>query len=118
MPVDYSKYHPDWKDVIRPQALARANYKCQNCRIRQKSKGYRTARGLFVECDEFMEEWAVNQGYKIITIFLSIAHLDHDTTNNEPSNLKALCQQCHNRHDAKIRAINRRKKPPTNGLFP
>ena len=40
-------------------------------------------------------------------IVLTIAHLDHDPRNNDAANLKALCQRCHNRHDAKDRAKNR-----------
>jgi len=32
-------------------------------------------------------------------VILTVAHLDHDESNNEPSNLKALCQRCHLNHD-------------------
>jgi 5-methylcytosine-specific restriction endonuclease McrA len=39
-----------------------------------------------------------------IRIVLTIAHLDHDTTNNEMSNLAALCQRCHLRYDARLHA--------------
>lgn len=40
---------------------------------------------------------------------LTVAHLDHDTQNNERENLKALCQRCHLRHDAKQHAQTRRR---------
>ena len=40
-------------------------------------------------------------------VVLTIAHLDHDVGHNDPANLRALCQRCHNRLDAPQRAINR-----------
>lgn len=32
-------------------------------------------------------------------VVLACCHLDHDPTNNAPSNLRALCQHCHLEHD-------------------
>lgn len=34
-----------------------------------------------------------------VKVILTIAHLDHDPTHNDPANLKALCQRCHLRLD-------------------
>ncbi len=46
-----------------------------------------------------------------VVIVLTIAHLhDPDPMNCDPSNLAALCQRCHNQHDAKMRKENARKK--------
>jgi len=45
---------------------------------------------------------------KPVKVILTIAHLDQDPTNNKRSNLKALCQLCHNRLDAPHRAKNRK----------
>lgn len=42
-------------------------------------------------------------------VVLTVAHLDHDPTNNHPRNVKAMCQRCHNRYDADHRAATRRK---------
>lgn len=41
-----------------------------------------------------------------VKVVLTIAHLDHDPTNNEGWNLRALCQRCHNIYDAPHRARN------------
>jgi 5-methylcytosine-specific restriction endonuclease McrA len=41
-------------------------------------------------------------------IVLAAAHLDHNPTNNRPSNLKALCQRCHLLHDRKEHRRRRR----------
>lgn len=43
-------------------------------------------------------------------VILTVAHLDHDPTNNSRANLRALCQLCHNRHDAPVRAANRKNR--------
>lgn len=58
--------------------------------------------------DEGMDGFFEHNGY--IKIVLTIAHLDHDPTNNDPSNMAALCQLHHNRHDAKHRAATRRMR--------
>lgn len=39
-------------------------------------------------------------------VVLTIAHLDQDETNNDDENLRALCQRCHLRWDAKHHAAN------------
>lgn len=47
---------------------------------------------------------------KPIKVVLTVAHLDHNIQNNDFSNLKALCQRCHNRHDIDFRKKNRKNK--------
>ncbi len=37
-------------------------------------------------------------------VVLTVAHLDHQPENCADDNLKAWCQRCHNRYDAKTRA--------------
>lgn len=105
--MDYSQYHPDWKDIIRPAILKRDGYKCAHCGIKHKSRVYKDTTGKYVECDDFMEEWAKSTGRKVFTLFLQIAHLDHDKQNNEPSNLKALCPIHHARYDTEHKKLAR-----------
>lgn len=47
---------------------------------------------------------------RIIRIVLTVAHINHDPTDNCPENLKALCQRCHNRLDAQHRAAGRKAR--------
>ena len=64
MPVDYSKYPPDWKD-IRERILKRSGHKCEG------SPSYPDCR-------------AINHQPHPITgsnVVLTIAHLDHDSDN-------------------------------------
>lgn len=49
-------------------------------------------------------------------VVLTIAHLDHDPGNNDPTNLRAWCQKCHNCYDAKARAAGiKARKAAANG---
>lgn len=41
-----------------------------------------------------------------VRVVLTIAHLDHDPSNNDPANLRALCQRCHLRLDKHEHARN------------
>lgn len=105
--MDYSQYHPDWRDVIRPQILKRDQYKCKVCGVKHKSTVYKTTNGAYIECDDFMQEWAISQGKKVFTLYLQIAHLNHDKSDNDPSNLQALCPIHHARHDKEHKKFQR-----------
>ena len=84
-------YPKDWKE-IRRRILDRAHDRCEVCGVENH-----TWRPSLSPTGPSDAVWVV----------LTIAHLDHDPTNNDPSNLRALCQRCHNRHDARHRAANR-----------
>jgi len=43
-----------------------------------------------------------------IKVVLTVAHLNHDPTDNDPANLRALCQRCHLVHDKAHHAATRR----------
>jgi len=105
--MDYSKYHPDWKDIIRPAILKRDGYKCAHCGIKHKARVYKDTTGKYVECDEFMEQWAKSTKRKVFTLYLQVAHLDHNKQNNEPTNLKALCPIHHARFDSEHKKLAR-----------
>ena len=105
--MDYSLYHPDWKDIIRPNILRRDQYKCKVCGIRHKARVYKTTNSSYVECDEFMEQWAKNNNRNVFTLYLQIAHLDHNKSNNDPSNLQSLCPIHHAKHDKEHKKFQR-----------
>ena len=134
MPIDYKQYPENWKSEIRPRILERANNKCEFCGAENHSAIFRgTINGKEVyqndkadvfnaENSEYMftdyyAEIEAPETRKAIKVVLTVAHLDHDTTNNDGSNLKALCQRCHNRYDIKQRVHNRKTKPNELELF-
>jgi len=76
-----------WR-MIRADILLRANNDCEgspaypHCRVSNRTIHPVT-------------------GSKVV---LTIAHLDHNPENNDPANLRAWCQRCHNTYDAPTRA--------------
>jgi hypothetical protein len=46
---------------------------------------------------------------RISKVVLTIAHLNHDPSDNRDENLAALCQWCHNHHDVDFRQANARE---------
>jgi len=114
MPINYKKYPSNWKTEIVPRILERANNKCEFCGLENYSAvyavsyymrhngkyGYRTI--WFRNKKDAIRECL---GYRINTrrVILTIAHLDHDELNHniKDNRLKALCQMCHLRYDAK-----------------
>lgn len=86
MPIDYKEYHPKWKLISKLIRFRRAQNKCEFCGA------------------ENYQPHPVT-GSKVV---LTVAHLDHNKTNNRFSNLAALCQRCHLRHDLPEHINNRK----------
>jgi len=124
MPIDYKKYPKNWLKEIRPRILKRANYTCEcnNCdfshgeyvwSVRHRGK----VTGWFRDYDEAdshpkTHESKLNRktkrcepvpNPKKVKVILTIAHLDHDETNQNVTDdrIMAMCQLCHLRYDAK-----------------
>jgi hypothetical protein len=104
MPCDYKKYPPNWKTEIRPAILERVGHCCELCGAPNHKDVWRY-KGTIVWRYEKPLGW--HPDYRLVRIILTIAHVNHDVTDNRPENLRAWCQLCHNRHDAEFRAANR-----------
>jgi len=87
-PENRKRYPKNWKSEIRPEVLERAGHCCEG------SPKYPDCRVANYE----------NHPVTDSKVVLTIAHLDHDPTNNgqlgDRPNLKAWCQKCHNTYDA------------------
>jgi hypothetical protein len=141
MPIDYSKYPPDWAE-IRARILKRAGELrddagniikeacCEHCGIENHSL-YRTKDLSRKPLKKVNSMTAVLEngnfcrvGQGISRIVLTIAHLDHDEKNWAVSDerLRALCQKDHLQYDVlekqrrKTTASDRNKY--RNSLFP
>lgn len=99
MPVNYKDYPDNWKTEIRPAILKRAGVKCENCGAPNHSVILRNGDTFEVLEPSMSLEALELDGAKLTKVVLTIAHLDHDVSNNEYENLKALCQKCHLNHD-------------------
>lgn len=115
MPIkDKSAYPPNWK-AISKHIRERDGNKCVFCGVVNYAIGARDKNGQWCDMDSihrlnfdhgvelFGEEFP-----KMIQIVLTVAHHpDPNPANCADSNLVSLCQRCHNRLDAPMRAIHR-----------
>lgn len=99
MPYDVTQYHPDWA-WIREQILDQADRRCEWCGLAHDSYAV-VIDGRWVPIAEWLDAggWDVFGSPRVVRVLLTIAHLDHDHRNDEPGNLRALCQRCHLGHD-------------------
>ena len=118
MPIDYKKYPVNWKE-IRPRILKRANNKCEfpGCNfvngemvgaVKYRGKTQKWYRDYNDAINHIPKSFEMKNGKvfpnpKMVKVVLTIAHLDHDETNHNVTDerLKAACQLCHLRYDAK-----------------
>ena len=112
-------YPIDWPQLSRWVRFERAAGRCEGCR---------RPHGALIACladgrwfDDARLAWRDGHGRRaalpfpaelrrtrITRVTLSAAHLDHDPTNNAPSNLRSLCQRCHLLHDRPHHLAQRR----------
>jgi hypothetical protein len=104
MPCDYSQYPKNWRNEIRPAILRRAEHCCEHCgihnylwiiRSRANSAKWLRIGRILEKRSSIMAQYRAQRwnevGYhKPVKIVLTVAHLDHDITNNDHSNLAAL----------------------------
>lgn len=104
-PENKNRYPKNWKEV-RAKILERAKNCCEFCGLENHIFGIRTKDG-FNKLEGMALEAATIDGEKITRIVLTIAHLDHAPENNDPENLRALCQKCHLSYDMERHVKNR-----------
>lgn len=107
-------YGRQWRMVTRPRILARAGDKCEVCRVPNRKtivRHPRTYPGWWFEIDTgaaydesgtpkgIMRETDIPSDFKVTTIVLTVAHLNHVAGQDDDDNLKALCQRCHLKYD-------------------
>lgn len=108
-PENRKRYPKNWRK-IRYAILERAENRCEFCQVPNNAWRNNRTRDWTYD-DGLAETWAMD-GDRITKIVLTIAHLDQMPEHNdgmdtsgpplpvERSNLRALCQRCHLRHDA------------------
>lgn len=106
MPMDRKFYAENWPEISL-RVRSAANWRCQGCG--------RPCRKAGESWSTFFErlDWPWNEAFVEGTneqFVLTTAHLDQDTTNDSPSNLKALCTICHLNHDRPYKQANAMRK--------
>jgi 5-methylcytosine-specific restriction endonuclease McrA len=85
-PENRARYPTDWPAISRRIRFERAGNRCE-----------------MEGCGAENGQPHPLTGSKVV---LTVAHLNHDPSNCSDDNLKALCQRCHLRYDAKLHAMN------------
>lgn len=88
MPMDLRNYPPDWRKISL-RIREREGWRCKWCGAENGQPHPQTGS---------------------IVVLTVAHHPDNNPLNCADDNLQALCQACHNRLDAPMRAENRRKK--------
>lgn len=83
MPINTAVYPPNWHP-LRTIILDRADNRCE-------------------QCGAINYEPHPETGSRVV---LTISHTNHDTTDNELTNLRALCQRCHLAHDRALHVMH------------
>ena len=114
-----SKYPKEWPLISRLIRKYRAGDRCE-CTVECDTRHDLDPSQWDVEDDSWripLRCSATNGEPHPITgskVVLTVAHLDHNPANNRESNLKAMCQRCHNRlnspHRRRNAAKTRRKR--------
>ncbi len=108
MPMHRERYPHNWEAISRRIRFERAGGVCEypGCDARHGAVGYRGVDGTWYEEDgeRYIPDEAMHR--PPVTCVLTVAHIDHDTTNNADDNLRAWCQYHHLRHDAQHHARN------------
>ena len=108
-----SLYPENWHDTIRPAILKRDKYQCVVCLVKhRKTYVFPKEGGHFLIPENEIEDW-VSYGDKAYKIFLQVAHLDQDPTNNDYSNLRSMCPKCHLNFDREFNSLKRITKYKT-----
>jgi hypothetical protein len=135
-PENKALYPPDWPEV-RARILARADNRCEQCKlpngafvIRGADKDEGTYQLFDGDGEVYDEDTGMYLGrckaseYNVkrsITVVLTIAHLDHNPSNCVDDNLRAWCQLHHLRYDAQHHAetarATRRARKAIGDLF-
>jgi len=134
MPIkNKADYPANWDEISHRIRFERAQGKCEDCGAKHGSwvwrsyedplnfltldveKGiYYTKDGHPVRLSEMPDEFLPRTDRQYDTdhdvkVVLTCAHLDHNPANNDESNLRALCQKCHLRHDQPQHAASRKR---------
>lgn len=115
-PENKARYPKNWKAISLAIREA-AGQKCEKCAA---PNGAMIGRGIGRDAGTYWHDGLVRnaetgealwyqraseyEGAAPVKVVLTVAHLNHVPEDCRPENLRAWCQRCHNRHDAKTRA--------------
>lgn len=120
MPMNRALYPHNWQEIALSVKSA-AKWRCQNCDrpCRKPKEDWASfcnklagADGIdgywYADTQDYVEDGSMIGTYvdRPQRFTLTVAHLDHNPANNDPSNLRALCSGCHLAYDAELHRKN------------
>ena len=87
-PENKARYPKNWRQISERIRVERAHNRCEVCGVVNYSWINRKTREICLQDED-----------DTIRVVLTVAHLDHQPENCDESNLKAMCQKCHNNYD-------------------
>ncbi|HEY9881552.1 MAG TPA: hypothetical protein V6D29_24070 [Leptolyngbyaceae cyanobacterium] len=113
MPMQRELYPSNW-DAIALAKKEAADWTCEDCRrpCRKPGEDWNEflLRAWNPSFDHLYPVHDEEGNEKPQRFTLTVAHLDQDPSNNDPSNHRALCAPCHLAHDRPHRLANSRRK--------
>ena len=111
MPIIRKRYPENW-DSIATQVKREANWCCEQCRrpCRQPSEPLADFLQRVQQWRQILSPLPPTFAEAPRRYLLTVAHLDQQPSNQDRSNLKALCTVCHLRFDSQFRAKQKRLK--------
>jgi len=129
-PQQRSLYPTDWPEISRRIRFDRASGQCEcngECghdheqEWNDHQREFEAAWGVRdITAEDPKRCLALNTGRHPITgstVVLTVAHLDHDPTNNDDGNLRAMCNRCHLAYDREHHRQTRRSRLAVRDLF-
>jgi len=120
VPINYRRYPEIWRTRIVPFIRARSNDQCEQCGVhhgqvvfREQIKLVRKFKTVYRSVWHLRDVSTTENKLKPVKVVLTVAHLDHDAFNShiKMDRLKHLCQLCHLRYDAPLKARKRKCGP-------
>jgi hypothetical protein len=115
-PENKHRYPSNWNQISAEIRFTRARNRCEMCGIannliikRYKNQTWRQAcpaeiEMVFSRIKNSRTSFTESLKYHgLVRVILTVAHLDHNPENCDETNLKAMCQKCHNTYDARHR---------------
>lgn len=123
MPISRTNYTKDWRQVSF-RKREDAGWKCEACGVPDGCAVLRnpanpdeyvrydaaTRTHYLGFSDQEVPEYAVPDWGQYVTIVLTVAHVDQDSMNNAPSNLRCWCQRCHLNYDRPFNIAKKQRK--------
>ncbi len=105
-----ARYPKDWALRSRFVRYFRARNRCEWCGVPNGAWRHGPSGEWTLNADT-AATWSSTRAGKVSKVVLTCAHVhDHRPEASSLLNLAALCQRCHNRHDAPMRQAHARER--------